>query len=130
MSGDGAFDAFLPFLPVHDLAATRDFYARDLGLRPARDQGDCLIFHAGGGYVGFCQREGALPRHDGLILTFVRDDVDGLYRRLRRLGVETEGGPRLHPNYGVYHFFARDPDGYRVEIQRFATPLPDPPGRP
>ena len=116
-------DAFIAFYPCHDLAASRDFYARDLGLALERDQGSCLIFRAGVGYLGFCQHEGALPHHPGLILTLVLDDVDGAYARLRTLGVETEGPPRHNERFGVHHFFARDPDGYRLELQRFVTPL-------
>ena len=118
-------DAFVAFYPCHDLSASRDFYERDLGLEIARDQQTCLIFQvAGQGYVGFCQHEGDLPRHDGLILTFVTDAVDEVYKALRRRNVETEAPPRLHETYGIYHFFARDPDGYRVEVQRFDKPLP------
>lgn len=117
----------IAFYPVRDLAATRDFYARDLGLALARDQGSCLIFGArGGGHFGFCLHDGGdpLPVHDGLILTLVTPDVDAVYRHLRRVGVETESGPSRNEAFGIYHFFARDPDGYRVEVQRFDLPLP------
>ena len=119
----------IAFYPVRDVAATRDFYERDLGLALARDQGVCLIFTApGGGHAGFCQSEAnePLPTHDGLILTLVTSDVDGAYRRLRRLGVETEHAPAREESFGIYRFFARDPDGYRVEIQRFDEPLVGP----
>lgn len=117
-------DAFVAFYPCHDLSASRDFYERDLGLRLARDQTTCLIFQvAGQGYVGFCQHEGDLPQHAGLILTFVTDAVDEVYRALRQRNVETEAPPRLNEQHGIYHFFARDPDGYRVEVQRFSEPL-------
>lgn len=111
------FEAFLPLLPAHDLAATRDFYARELGLRPAREEPEELVLHAGRGLLGFRLHEGPLPRCDGLLLSFAAADVDGLYRRLRRLGVETEGAPRSSAD-GAYRFVARDPDGYRVEIRR------------
>jgi predicted enzyme related to lactoylglutathione lyase len=118
-------DAFIAFYPASDLAATRDFYERDLGLALARDQGSCLIFRvAGGGYLGFCQHERAASAHAGVILTLVLEDVDAVYRRLQRLAVETEGPPRLNEGFGIYHFFARDPDGYRLEVQRFLEPLP------
>jgi catechol 2,3-dioxygenase-like lactoylglutathione lyase family enzyme len=122
------FETQLTFFPVRDLAATRDFYGRDLGLRLERDQGSCLIFAVGGAYVGFCASaapEGSTPAEScaGLIVTFVTDEVDAWYGRLRRLGIETEGAPRTHPDFGIYHFFARDPDGYRIEVQRFDEPL-------
>ncbi|CAN5451839.1 VOC family protein [soil metagenome] len=114
----------IPFYPCHDLAATADFYSRDLKLPLARDQETCLIFRVtAGAYLGFCQHDGPLPRHQGLILTLLANDVDGLYGRLRSLGVETEGAPRLSEGYRIYHFFARDPDGYRLEVQRFVEPL-------
>ena len=126
-------DAYLiAFFPVRDLAATRDFYERDLGLPLARDQGTCLIFGApAGGHLGFCQRDDgtAAPDDDQLILTVVTAQVDEVYRRLRRLGVETEAAPSANPTFGIYHFFARDPDGYRVEVQSFDRPL-DSPERP
>jgi len=115
---------FIAFYPCHDLAATTDFYTRDLGLKLARDQGSCVILKvAAGGYLGFCQHEGELPRHPGVILTLLIGEVDETYRHLLRLGVETEAPPKLNERFGIYHFFARDPDGYRVEVQRFVEPL-------
>jgi catechol 2,3-dioxygenase-like lactoylglutathione lyase family enzyme len=123
------FETALPFFPVRDLAATRDFYTRDLGLRLARDQGTCLILAAGGAYLGFCQSAAAersatvADTSEGIIVTLVTDAVDAWYTRLRRLGIETEGAPRHDARFGIYHFFARDPDGYRVEVQRFDEPL-------
>ncbi|UCH27278.1 MAG: VOC family protein [Trueperaceae bacterium] len=118
------FDAFIGFYPVCDLEATRDFYERDLGLALARDQGTCLIFRTGAEtYLGFCQHAEALSPHHGLILTLVTREVDAVYQHLRSLGIETEAPPTLNPTYGIYHFFARDPDGYRIEVQRFLEPL-------
>lgn len=120
------FHAFIAFYPVQDLSATRDFYGRDVGLEVARDQGACLIFRvAGGGFLGFCALPPGErpPRHDGVILTLVCDEVDAVYQRLRRLNAELEAPPRENPRFGIYHFFARDPDGYRLEVQRFGEPL-------
>ena len=117
--------SFISFYPCHDLAATRDFYERDLGLNVIRDQQTCLIFKiTHGAYLGFCQHETSnIPDTSKLILTFLTDDVDSMYHKLRQLNIETEGKPKTHPHYQIHHFFARDPDGYRVEIQRFLTPL-------
>ena len=121
-------DAYLiSFFPVRDLSASRDFYERDLGLGLIRDQGTCVILRAPHrGLLGLCQADDD-ARHgvaDRVVLSFVTDDVDGVYRRMRSLGIETEGRPRHHPRFAIYHFFARDPDGYRVEVQRFAAALP------
>lgn len=113
------YDAFIPFYPVHDLAATRDFYQRELGLELEREEGRCLIFRAAGGYLGFCLHEGPLPDNHALTLSLVAVDVDSVYKRLRGLGVEVEQAPGRNEHYQIYHFFARDPDGYRLEVRRF-----------
>lgn len=117
------YDAFIPFYPVHDLAATRDFYERELGLELERDEARCLIFRAAQGHLGFCLHEGPLPDHEALTLSLVAPDVDSVYQRLRGLGVEIEQAPRRNEHYSVYHFLARDPDGYRVEVRKFLEPL-------
>lgn len=117
-------DGLIAFYPCHDLEATRNFYERDLCLPLVRDQGTCLIFGvAKNAYVGFCQHNDAVPEHGGLIVTLLTDDVDSFYQRLRKLGIETEGMPKLNDMHHIYHFFALDPDGYRVEVQRFLEPL-------
>ena len=41
---------------------------------------------------------------------------------LRGLGVPIEHPPRLNTHYRIYHFFFRDPDGHRIEIQQFEDP--------
>ena len=56
-------------------------------------------------------------------MTLVAEDVDAVYQRLKQFGVEIEAPPKLNEHYGIYHFFARDPDGYRLEVQRFLEPL-------
>jgi catechol 2,3-dioxygenase-like lactoylglutathione lyase family enzyme len=122
--------AFIAFRPVRDLAASRDFYVRDLGLALARDQGACLIVRvAPGGYLGLCQagydgNDEPPSADDRLIATLVVDDVEAVHRRLLRLGAELDGPPRHNPRFGILQFFARDPDGYRIEVQRFDQPLP------
>jgi catechol 2,3-dioxygenase-like lactoylglutathione lyase family enzyme len=117
-------DGLIAFYPCHDLEATRNFYERDLCLPLVRDQGTCLIFKvAREAYIGFCQHTDDVPEHKGLIVTLLTNDVEGVYQRLRQLNIETEAAPKLNETYQIYHFFARDPDGYRVEIQRFLEPL-------
>lgn len=121
--------ALVSFRPVRDLAASRDFYGRDLGLPLVRDQGACLIFRVSpGGYLGVCQagydgREDPLPHDDRWIETIVVDDVEGLHRRLLGVGADVDGPPRSNPRFAITQFFVRDPDGYRIEIQRFDEPL-------
>jgi catechol 2,3-dioxygenase-like lactoylglutathione lyase family enzyme len=121
------FETVLPCYPVRDISATRDFYGRDLRLRALRDRGTLLIFAVGGAFVAFTGTAGTESPDEGLdvglAMTFVTDDVDTWYGRLRRLGIETEGAPRRRGEGHTYHFFARDPDGYRIEIRRLDEPL-------
>jgi len=113
----------ITFLDTRDLARTADFYERILGLRLARDQGRCRIYHvSGNAYVGFCETPEA-DAVSGLTLTLVADDVDGWCRELAREGVEIVKPPADNPPYRIYNAFVRDPDGRLVEIQRFWEPL-------
>jgi len=113
-------DQQITFLYCEDLKRTAPFYEDVLGLTLALDQGGCRIYHVVGqqAYVGICQR--AEPRaKDGVIFTFVTQDVDAWYERITRNGVTCEHAPRVNETYGIYHFFVRDPNGYLIEVQRF-----------
>ena len=119
----------ITFLDTGDLARTSDFYERILGLRLARDQGACRIYHVcGSAYVGFCTRNetspiaprGAAPV---VVLTLITDHVDAWCEHLEAHGVEIVQRPTDKPQYRIYNAFARDPNGYLVEIQRFWEPL-------
>ena len=114
----------ITFLDTRDLARTSDFYERVLGLRLARDQGSCRIYHVtGSAYLGFCQRADAPAEPRGITLTFVTDRVDDVWAHLEREGVELVKAPADNPPYRIYNAFVRDPNGYLVEIQRFWEPL-------
>jgi catechol 2,3-dioxygenase-like lactoylglutathione lyase family enzyme len=114
----------ITFLETRDLGRTADFYERILGLRLARDQGTCRIYHvAGSAYLGFCQRADAPSAPSGLTLTLITGDVDAWCRHLEAHGVEFVKKPDDTPPYRIYNAFVRDPNGYLVEIQRFWEPL-------
>jgi catechol 2,3-dioxygenase-like lactoylglutathione lyase family enzyme len=114
----------ITFLDTRDLARTSDFYERILGLRLARDQGTCRIYHVGGSaYLGFCQRPDAPAEPRGITLTIVTDEVDDVCAHLKREGVEFVKEPADNPPYRIYNAFVRDPNGYLIEIQRFWEPL-------
>lgn len=117
------FESQITFCYTDNLAHTSEWYQRVLGLELVIDQGSCHILRVvGQGFIGFCQRDSVGINHDDLILTFVSDDVDGWYDRLRSAGAIIVGKPERNEAYGIYHFFARDPNGYRIEIQRFLSP--------
>jgi catechol 2,3-dioxygenase-like lactoylglutathione lyase family enzyme len=123
-AGPGAVSQQITFLDTPDLARTADFYGRVLGLRLARDQGTCRIYHVcGGAYIGFCQRDDAPVPAPHVTLTLVTDRVDEWCAHLTAQGVEIVKPPADNPPYRIYNAFARDPSGYLVEIQRFWDPL-------
>ncbi len=115
-------DRQITFLYTRDLATTARFYEDIMGLPLAIDQGDCRIYRVSrDGYLGFCQRAAAPEQPQGIILTFVTDQVDAWYDYLRRQGVAFEHPSTSNPKYGIYHCFLRDPNGYLLEIQRFES---------
>ena len=121
---EGPFQQHVTFLDVPDMRHTIDFYERVLGLRLARDQGTCRIYHvAGTAYLGFCERAGATAPASGLTITLVTDRVDEWCRRLKANGVEFVKEAADNPPYRIYNAFVRDPNGYLLEIQRFWEPL-------
>ena len=119
----------ITFLDTEDLVRTADFYEGILGLRLARDQGTCRIYHVcEGAYLGFCRRDPAsavTPKSATAVtvLTLITDQVDEWCARLQARGVEIVKPPADNPPYRIYNAFVRDPNGYLVEIQRFWEPL-------
>jgi catechol 2,3-dioxygenase-like lactoylglutathione lyase family enzyme len=110
----------ITFLYTEDIEETAPFYEDALGLALTLDQGGCRIYQITGqtAYVGICER--ATPRTpDGVIFTLVTPDVDGWYGRIRSHGYTPEDKPKINKDYGIYHFFVKDPNGYLIEVQRF-----------
>jgi len=123
MLPESRFTGAITFLYTRDLAKTSDFYEGVLELAPVLDQADCIIYRASPeSYLGFCQREQAPEKPEGIIFTFVTDDVDGWAAKLKAKGVRFEKEPALYEKYRIYNCFFRDPNGYLLEIQRFLDP--------
>jgi len=120
-----SIDQQITFLYTRDLAKTARFYEEVLELPLVLDQGGCRIYRINGeAYLGFCERdfapekpEGEQPR--GVLFTLVTQEVDAWYAHLRERGVPFDKTPAINEAYGIYHCFARDPNGYVIEIQRF-----------
>ncbi len=113
-------DEQITFLYTQSIEQSAPFYEDVLGLELALDQGGCRIYHVSGrkAYIGICER--ARPRAaDGVIFTFVTQEVDAWYEHITSQGVECENAPRANEEYGIYHFFVKDPNGYLLEFQRF-----------
>lgn len=114
-------DSQITFLYTDDLARSASFYEEALGLKLALDQGGCRIYRitGSGAYIGVCQAVDAPVEPASIIFTLVTPDVDLWYARICGQGWECEDAPRYNDVYDIYHFFVRDPSGYRIEIQRF-----------
>lgn len=116
-------DQQITFLYTRDLARSARFYEEVMELPLVLDQGDCRIYRvSSSGYLGLCQRATAPAEPVGVILTLVTPAVDEWYARLQERGVVFDKAPAVNPNYGIYHCFLRDPNGYLIEIQRFLDP--------
>lgn len=115
-------DSQITFLYTTDLEKSANFYGNILGLSLAVDQGSCRIYHVAGrkAYVGICERATVPVNADSIIFTFVTQEVDAWYERITSHGWECEYAPRLNETYNIYHFFVKDPNGYLLEVQRFA----------
>lgn len=119
-------DQQITFLYTRDLPATADFYENIMGLPLTLDQGHCRIYRVTAeAYVGFCQRADAPDvafnqQNRTVIFTLVTQAVDAWYVHLKNYGIAFEKPPTLNTEYGIYHLFLRDPNGYLLEIQRFA----------
>jgi len=124
MTETGGFDGFVTFIYTPDPQRAFRFYEDMLGLPLVRDEGAARIYRiAAGGYLGVCRESSERPcRPDGICLSLVTDDVDGWHERLAARGVIAEGPPVALPEFGVYSFFLRDPDGHLIEVQRFDDP--------
>ena len=109
---------------TQDLDGTCQFYAESLGLEQVLDQGACRIFRStGDSFIGICNvRPGREMNPNGVVISFVTNDVDGWYQRLLARGVTFDAPPELSNAFNVYSCFARDPNGYRIEFQRFVDP--------
>jgi catechol 2,3-dioxygenase-like lactoylglutathione lyase family enzyme len=113
----------ITFLPTTCMQQVERFYQGVLKLEKILEQEDCVIFKsAESAYIGFCRRQ-ATQDPDRILLTLVTDHVDAFYQQLADQGIECEGKPVLNEKYKIYHFFVKDPNGYRVEIQKFLNPF-------
>lgn len=93
-----------------------DYYVNRLGCALWLDQGGCRLFRYGNLVVGFCRGDKADT--EGLV-TFVyprREQVDSMHRILAE---SAQAPPKDNPDYRIYHFYAKDPEGRNVEFQYF-----------
>lgn len=113
-------DEQITFLYTRDLTTTAQFYEEIMGLPLVLDQGGCRIYRTNGeAYLGFCERDFAPDKPEGVMFTIVTSEVDAWYEHLHAQRVPFDKTPAINETYGIYHCFVRDPNGYVIEIQRF-----------
>jgi len=116
------FHQHVTFVYVKDLERASHFYHDVLGLPLALDQGACRIFGVTEtAFIGVCTASQAVTP-EGVILTLVSNDLLEWHQRLVDAGVPVHSPPTFNETYNITHLFARDPDGYLVEIQTFHDP--------
>ena len=122
--GVGKIQQQVVWVYTHDLDGTAQFYAETLELPLILDQGSCRIFRTSAtSFLGVCQvRPGRQVEPAGVVITLVSPDVDRWYEHLKFRGVSLDGPPTRSAQFNVYCFFARDPNGYRIEFQQFLDP--------
>jgi len=117
-NGGMSIASTITFLRVADLDRSHAFYAEGLGLKLILDQGGCRIYRlTDAAYLGVC--ESSDPGSSNVIVTIVTNDVADWHGRFTSAGATVDGPPRDNPEYRIHHFFANDPDGHLLEIQRF-----------
>ncbi|MCD6285405.1 MAG: VOC family protein, partial [Anaerolineae bacterium] len=117
MTTSPRIDQQITFLYTLDLATTAQFYEGTMGFPLVLDRGGCRIYRViGEAYLGFCERASAPNAPKGILFTLVTDEVDAWYERLAAAGGPAgklvDDPPVVNETYGIYHFFARDPNGY------------------
>jgi catechol 2,3-dioxygenase-like lactoylglutathione lyase family enzyme len=122
-----SIDQQITFLHTDKLEETAVFYENVLQLPLVLDQGVCRIYAcADAAYLGFCQslsqEAGNQASTAGIILTLVSHEVDAWYEYLLAHQVPIEKPPTLNQKINIYQLFARDPNGYLIEIQTFLDP--------
>ncbi|WP_376098744.1 VOC family protein [Roseomonas sp. CCTCC AB2023176] len=119
------------FLYSDDLEAHAAFYRDVLELEQVLDQGVCRIFRVSGtSFLGVCNLPHRPRGTQGVMFTFLCEDVEAMYRDLLDKGVTFDGPPDMSGGRTVYSAFFHDPVGYMLEIQEFRDPdWPYPGGR-
>ncbi len=104
------------FLSTRALDETVRFYTTRMGMDVWVEQEGCTILRKDGFALGFCQRDDADVCGILTFLCATDEEVDGRFEELEDVA---EGPPRVNERYRIYHFFLRDPEGRRIEVQRF-----------
>jgi len=107
------------FFKTQMLMELKRFYLDQVGCQVWLEQGDCIILKNGNLLFGFCERNEIDTQ--SLITFFLqtKQEVDRIYETLKKIAVSP---PAMNDKYHIYHFFAHDPEGRKLEFQHFEHP--------
>ncbi|WP_435358207.1 VOC family protein [Haloarchaeobius sp. DFWS5] len=104
------------FFGSEDYEETAAFYREEVGATVWLEQAACTICKYDNMLFGFCDAEET--ETEG-VLTFVTDDRDGVDEFYERFVDRARDEPSVNERFGIYNFFAEDPDGRTMEFQTF-----------
>lgn len=110
-------ESLVVFFQCKNLEKTGAFYCQVCKMKLWLNQPGCKILDSGYGYLGFVENaDFVMPSYSCISINCVDvDEVDQQYVRLKQYHPTQ---PKKHPNFPVYSFFVKDPDGYYVEFQK------------
>ena len=114
------------FLYYEDMEQITRFYGEIMGFKLVEDQGWAKIFRVtDGAFIGAV--DGSRGHHpvrteNSVAVALAVSDVQAWYKHLVAHNVTIKTEPKFHEEIQVEGFFAKDPGGYTIEIQRFAKP--------
>lgn len=108
------------FFATTHLQELATFYQEKLGCQLWLEQQDILILKHGNMLFGLHRLENS--DNEGLMSFFYesREEVDQVYETLKDVANRP---PKVNEEYGIYHFFAVDPEGRKLEFQSFNHPI-------
>jgi len=115
------WEGSISFFGTNDLEKTDQFYKKFFDLDIYKDQGKCKIYKIpGAGMIAFCEHMEVLTKNKSPIITFLTENVDEIYDKFNNMdGIELTTKPMKNEKFNIYQFFAKDPNGYTLEIQKF-----------
>ncbi|WP_323676803.1 VOC family protein [Halorubellus sp. PRR65] len=104
------------FFSCEDYESTAEFYVEEVGAEVWLEQSACTICRYDNLLFGFCASDET--ETDG-VLTFVTEDRAGVDEFYEQFAGRARGEPEVNDEFGIYQFFATDPDGRTMEFQTF-----------
>ena len=107
--------AGLVFLRTANLEKVIEFYKK-LGMNTWIQQPDIEILNHGNFLVGF--HASSEIDNDSLLTFFyeTKEEVDDMYAQFENIALTK---PKMNDKYRIYNFFAKDPEGRKIEFQCF-----------